>query len=560
MPETWRGWQEKVSTTFEGKGRDMRAWTDSYQNQQIAFGTECFLYLFRGGMIYDITPVRSSVSVNDLFTTSAGSPLVVVSVAAHGIEVGSYAIFESATTVGGLILDGMFRAVSVVGANSFIVSASSAAAATSVSDGIAIINFLINCGVSMNTAGFGWGAGVWGHSGGWGAAAGTGVGTVLMRIWSLDNWGQDLVAAYRQGQPYVWITTPDVSARANVMGGAPSMVGSLIVSPESRHLIALGAMDHTTSVYDPLLVRWADEEDYNNWAPTVSNTAGGVPIAGGDRLVGGIRSRNQILIWTNDSVHGMAFSGPPFIFSFRQLGSGCGLIGPNAAIDLNGIAYWMSTHNIHVFDGVVKYIPCNVQRYVFDRLNTAQNDKVLAGTNTEQKEIIWLYPSNDSTEVDSYILYDLDDGVFSIGSIDFTGWADRGTYDNIITLSSDSHIIDHEVEDLFLARGSAMNSFIETAELDVDQGNQIMFVDRIIPDFALDGDDGNVDVYMFIRNYPGDNYSMKGPFTVVSATRKIDTRARGRRVKFLICTPTAAPETSWEMGTMELNVQADGMR
>jgi hypothetical protein len=562
-PEAWRGWLQISTDTIRGKGRKIITWTDLYQNTEFAVGSESQLLLQRGGTYYDITPIRASTSLTGLFNVSSGSTIVVVSIPAHGIDAaGAGVVFTGTVTVGNNVyVSGVYYATTVLGANSFQITVSTAAVSTSLSAGYAHVDFILNPGASATTPGTGWGAGVWGHASGWGVATSTSAIALPMRIWSLDLWGSDLAAAPRNGQPYIWPSTPAVSARAYAINGAPTQVGSIIVSPEDRHMIALGANDVLTSIFDPLLVSWSDAENYNDWYPTVSNEAGDIRLAGGDKIVAGHRSRNQILIWTDNSLHGMSFSGPPFIFSFRQLGTNCGLIGPNAAVDLNGISYWMSAHNFHMYDGSVKYVPCNVQKYVFDRLDTTQADKVFAGSNQEQKEICWLYPSDDGTgEVDSYALLDLDDGVFSIGNIDFTGWADRGTFDTIITTNVSSLFFTHEVEGYYLANGQPMNAFIESAVMDIADGDDIMFIDRMLPDFSLMGTQAQVDTYIFIRTYPGQPYTMKGPFTITSATNKIDTRLRGRRAKFLFCTPTAKPDSYWELGNIEVNVQPDGKR
>ena len=341
----------------------------------------------------------------------------------------------------------------------------------------------------------------------------------------------------------------------------------MLVSPNDRHVIALGANQFGTTAspsgtYDPMTVRWSNQEDQTNWVPSVSSTSGEVQITDGNKIVGGVRSRNAINIWTDNALWLQTFVGPPFTFKFTQMGSGCGLISPHAAVDYDGRTAWMGFDNFYAFDGQVRTLDCTVRRYIFDRLNESQKDKIFAGVNSEFKEIVWLYPSTDSNECDSYVIWSPDENYWTYGSGIFTTFADKGTFDNTITTGASvagNNLYNNEPENIFTVNGEAATSFLESADFDINDGNELMFIDRIVPDLAIN--DGVIKFSIKTKNFPEQADSElieKGPFSISKNTNKVDLRARGRQGRVRVSCESAG--TKWQWGTVRMSMQPDGLR
>jgi hypothetical protein len=573
-PEVLRGYVTKVSDTFDGNGRDLVTWSDNDQFKRALWGTEKKLYEHNGDQIFDITPVSVSVTLANVFGTSVGETRVCVSDNAHGRSDGDYVFFTSAAVIGSdVTLEGVYS-ISVVDSNVYAIEVTNAAAATSTQTGLATFHYLIAIGSENAVTGLGYGAASY-NAGtatpgarGWNEPTSTGASDFVNEItqWSLDNWGEDIVANRRGGVIYYWNTDASTSpVRATAITNSPTTVNSIIVSPNDRHLIALGANEFGTTAspsgtYNPLVVRWSDQGDQTNWTPSVSSTSGESILTDGTRIVGGVRSKNAITIWTDNSLWQMQFVGPPFTFKFQQLGTNCGLIGPHAGIDYNGTPIWMGYENFYAFDGQVRNLPSTIRRYIFDDLNIDQKDKVFAGINSEFKEIIWLYPSNDSSECDSYVLYSPDENYWAYGTAFWTTFADRTVFGNTITTGTSvggSNLYNNEPTDIFTGNGAGLSSYIESGDFDIADGNELMFMDKIIPDFNINT--GNIKFSIKTKQYPeSTDITEKGPFTISNTTKKVDMRARGRQARIRVsCNSTG---TKWRWGSLRLAVQPDGGR
>lgn len=558
-PENMRGMQIKVPTAFTGTSRAQLIWQDLQGINNIAFGTEYLLYVNQGGMTYDITPVVSTAHVSLKANTSAGSSVVYLSVAQVGETEGSFIVITSMTaTIGGNVyLSGSYQ-VNLVSTTGFNINFSSIAAATSANAGEFDIKYLYPAGTSVNGYGYGYGTGTYG-TGTYGTSGGSGV-IIQMRQWSLDNWGEDLIANPRGGPIFTWVASTGPGTRAAKIAKAPSINNAIVVSPEDRHLISLGGMDIITSIYDPLLIQWSDTENYNVWTPAVTNTAGSQRLGAGTFLMGAVRGRNQINVWTDQTMHAMTFTGPPFTFSFRQLGYNCGLIGPHAAVQYGGNVYWMSNHNFYVYDGAIRDMNCQVQKYIYDNINLSQADKIYAGSNTEFNELIWLYASKNSNEIDSYVIHDINDNAWAIGTFTFSSWSDQGPITNIVAANAaDSLLYDVEVSGVYTSNGHSMTSYISSSQFDLEDGTQIMFMDRIIPDFEFVGGDNFVEMEVNTIMYPGSSQeTSKGPYTVSVDTTKISLRARGRQAAIRIAVSNG--NSGWRSGAHRFSIQPDGER
>ena len=583
-PENIGGYAARVSASFNGSGRDLITWTDNNQFKRAMFGTAQMLYEHSGDEIFDVTPVSSSTTLGAVFSVALSANVVTVSATAHGRETGDFVFFTSAATVGGnIILGTSTYQVSVNSANTFAINVATTASVAESSGGGGTIHYLLKTGVSNAATGLGYGAASYqatvcaSDTRGWNQPTSTGASDFSSQItqWSLDNWGEDIIANRRKGSIYYWDTDASTTPlRATLVSGAtnstPTTVDSIIVSPNDRHLIALGSNEFGTTAspggtYNPMTVRWSNQEDYTNWVPSIGSTSGEVIIADGTKIVGGRRSRNAINVWTDNSLWSMTFVGPPFTFQFSQLGTNCGLIAQHAAVDYDGRAVWMGYDNFYVFDGQVKSLDCTVRRYIFDRLNMSQKDKIFCGINSEFKEVIWLYPSTNSTECDSYVVWSPDENYWSYGESIFTTFADKPVFGNTIatglqgTNPASNKLFNNEVQGLYTADGVAMSSFIESADFDIDSGNQIMFLNRVIPDFNLS--DGSLTFSITTKDFPESDTSREKPsppHTVTNSTAKIDMRARGRQGRVRVSCNAAG--TSWKWGSIRLAIQPDGRR
>ena len=383
--------------------------------------------------------------------------------------------------------------------------------------------------------------------------------------WSLDNWGEDVIAN-RSGTNIFYFdsdasTTP---VRATSITTSPISVNSIIVSPNDRHLIALGSNEYSATAtvsgtFNPMLVRWSDQDDRTNWVPSVSSTSGEVVLTDGTQIVGGVRAKGAINIWTDNSLWLMEFVGPPFTFRFNQAGTNCGMIGPHAGVDYNGVTYWMGYDNFYRYTGQVEIIPCTVRRYIFNDINSSYYDKVYAGINAEFREIIWLYPSGSGTECDKYVIFNPEENYWVYGEMIFTTFAGTEVFGNTITTgvtASGNNIYNNEPVDVFTGSGETLVSYIESGDFDVADGNAIMFMNKIIPDYDLSG--GKIKMKIITKEYPESTDSVTKEFDIYKTTQKVNFRSRGRQAKVRVS--CASNNASWRWGSIRLGLQGDGSR
>tara|TARA_R100001443_G_scaffold10317_2_gene19908 strand:+ start:23726 stop:25876 length:2151 start_codon:yes stop_codon:yes gene_type:complete len=510
----------------------------------------------------------TSIGLSKISSTS-GNALVTVSCAsAHGGVANDFIVFQNtsidsvAATIGGNLNltkpaagGPLFTIVSVNGTQVIISAAANASASGDVTSSLNMTAL-----VYKQTGGGGSGRA-------WNAEASADATDLALDIaqWSMDNWDENVLLNRRGSNIYYFITQASTSpVRATTVTTSPISVNSVIVSPNDRHVIALGANEFSptatvSGTFNPMLVRWSDQNSRTNWVPSVSSTAGEVVLTDGTRIVGGVRSKNAINIWTDNSLWLMEFAGPPFTFKFQQAGTNCGLIGPHAGIDYNGVTYWMGYDNFYANTGQVEVLDCTVRRFVFDKLNTSYYDKVYAGINSEFKEIIWLFVSNDATECDSYVIFSPDEGYWVYGDTFFTTFKDREVFGNTITTgatTTGNFLYNNEPAGVFTGDGETLTSFIESADFDVDDGNAIMFMNRIIPDFDLST--GKIKLELISKQYPESTDSITKEFDITNTTQKVDLRARGRQAKVRVS--CAANNASWKWGSIRLAVQGDGGR
>ena len=586
LPEKIGGWQEfsdSGSNYLVGRPSDIYTWTSLTGIPYVMVGTHKKLYVNTGGGWYDVTPIRVTTAAGDVtFAASNGSAIITVTDASHGAFEGDFVTFSGATSLGGNItatlLNAEYEITEILSTDTYTITASVSANSSDTGNGGSSVvgAYQINTGSDISFFDFGWGTGTWGQST-WGTSRSgvTGI-SLASRVWQFDSFGEDLICQLQDGQTFLWDLSAGTTVRAAQVTGAPTKSKFALVSSPDRHLVLFGT--ETTigdpATQDPMFVRFSDQEDINTFTESATNTAGGQRLTDGNEIVTAIRSRGQILIITDTSLHGMQFIGPPYTFGFNQLGANCGCSGPHAAIDVNGVAFWMGIEAFYVFDGTVKKLPSTVQDYVYEDINLIQRNKIYAGLNSKYNEVTWYYCSNSSNFIDRCVTYNYVEDTWAIGTLSRTAWQDYGAYDNPLATDYDPTGAESTITTIYgltagraqvyqqekgiNADGQALSAFITSGYFDIGDGDNVMLMRKFIPDFK--DQQGDLAVNLFLRSYPqatATNSSLD-PYTISPTTDKIDTRARGRQIQLKIT--SSAVDTNWRYGTLRVDIQPDGLR
>jgi hypothetical protein len=584
LPEKIGGWQ-KVQETADmvGAARDIHTWTDLNNQKLAAIGTDRKLYLYWDNAFNDITPFATTIPAEFAFTT--GTTIVDVTSTSHNALLGDFVVFSTVSGVNVVNvtdadMQNEFEIVKINNSNSFQVDVADLGitpGTVTASGTAAGASFEINIGTDVTTEGFGWGALTWGNST-WNTPRAATVQTTQARIWQMDNFGEDLIATIVDGKTYKLDTSAFIADRANVraeeLTNAPDRAGFMLVSPRDRHLafFATETTPGTSTTYDAMSILFGSQESTTDFTPTAVNTAGFQRLSSGNAIVSAVRTRGDILILTDSSAHSMQFVGPPFTFSFNQIGTNCGSISTHAAQEAENVVYWMSDGSFFLFDGVVKEIPCSVQDYVFGNINKTEQRKVYAGVNLDFSEVNWFYPSADSSNINRVVTYNYLEKVWTIGTMARTAWAAEDIfakpyatyYDPTSTSTAQPTIIGltagrsrlYSQDTGTAADGEAMTAFIESGDSDIADGEDIMFVRRYIPDFK--NQSGDLTMTFKTRDYPGGAQRTSSTATVTSSTTKVDTRIRGRQVAVRI--ESNSSSAAWRYGTLRIDAQPDGRR
>ncbi len=388
-----------------------------------------------------------------------------------------------------------------------------------------------------------------------------------IRLWSQDNWGEDLIFNVYDGAPFYWDKTLGLGNRASTFASqsgaseAPTITRRIMVSGADRHVVCFGCNAQGETEQDLLMVRWSNQEDPFNWKPSVTNSAGFQRISSGSEIVAAQKTRQEILIWTDVNLHAMRFVGGEFTFGFSLLASNTSLIGPNAVVTVGDRVYWMDRENFYVYSGRIETIPCTVLRYVFDDLNFEQSHKCFAASNKMFDEVLWFYPSADSTEIDRYVKYCAIEGTWDIGTLSRTAWVDYGIHENPRACgqaSGTNFVYIHESGDD--DDGSPMTAYIESGDFDLGDGEQFMFLSRLIPDISITSSDAeaSVDYVLKTRNFPGDTLTTNSTNAVSSTTQQNFLRGRSRQAALRIESNTT--DITWTLGDLRLEMRPDGRR
>ena len=575
-PERWKGWTylPDPNKTVVGVVRDTHSWIGLDGTRYLALGTDRKLYLYSGSALYDITPIRETAALTNPFTTN-GTTTVSVTDADHGAIEGDFVTFDSFSTIDGLDMNNEFEVTTYVDANTYKVThTDTASGSTSGGGGSGNANYQINIGETASTYGYGWGTDTW-STGAWDEPSTSSDVTVFARSWSLDNFGEDLIATVLNGSTYIKDISSAIDARATALSNAPTASRFSLVSTDTRHLMIFGTetIIGTPASQDDLLFRFSDREDATEYTPVATNEAGSLRISDGSRIVGAVKSSGQILVWTDTSLHGVQFVGTPFTFGLRQLGANCGLIAQHAAVEVNGRAYWMSDNSFYMYDGVVKKMPCSVQDYVFDDLSYTNRNDIACGINTAFNEIIWYYPSANATAIDRGVAYNYLENTWYTINIGRTTWLGAYVFEQPIATEYDasitanvssilgltagaSYLYEHESGNN-QADGTALSAFLTTGSVEIADGDELMSVSRLVPDF--DNLANTMTATLTLEQYPQSAANVTTTGSITSTTEKIDVRGRGRAVKIKYETNTVN-DTAWRLGSTKLQLRPDGRR
>ena len=591
LPEKIGGWTKNTSNTFLGACRALLAWVSLSSTRFLGLGTNLKYYVKEGSNFDDITPIRSTTAAGDVtFSAVDGDATITVSDTAHGAVANDFVTYSGAVSLGGnitaTVLNQEYQIATIIDVDSYTIEAKdtdgstvTANASDTGNGGSSTVGaYQINTGLNVYVPSTGWGVNGWG-SGTWGSAAAANFANQL-RLWSHDAFGEDLIMNPRAGGIYYWDTSSGVTTRAvnitSLSGSnlAPTVGLQTIVSDTDRHVIVLGADpivgSARTGSVDPLLIAFSSQESVTDWEPTATNTAGDIRLSSGSQIVGGLRARQEILIWTDTSLYSMQFIGAPFTFGVNLINENVGMISPNGAINAPDGIYWMARDGFYKYTGSVQRVSCSVLNYVLDDLNTTQSFKIFSFSNKEFNEVGWFYCSGSSNDIDRYVTYNYLENVWSIGELSRTAWLDEGIFNNpLATHGSENSSILYNQEDGSDADGSPMdNVFIESGDIDIDEGNQFGFISRIIPDVKFFGSTpttGQINYVLKTRNYPGESLTVNSTNNVTSTTDQNFVRARARQMVFRVQSDDDADVGvrtgfKWRLGANRFDIRTDGRR
>lgn len=563
-PGDIKGWASQQNAV-DGQPRDINAWRTLAGKKYLGVATHKKFYAREATNNYDITPVRdestgtysgSGSNLSNPFDTTITSTTVTVNHTAHGIGLdGAVINIANASAVGGITPDGEYFAT-YVDANTYTIEHSSAATSTVTGGGGTVHwQYMIDAGNQDSAGGFGWGAGTWGLST-WGTARTSSNITVDLKSRILDIWGEDLLVGGTGLPIYIWDSSGGTGTPATEITQSPDDCEFFIVSQLDRHIIALGAHDGTNS--DPLLIRWCSQEDYTDWTPSASNTAGDQRIDNGaSKIICGHRSGSEILVFTDLSVEVIRYQGPPYTFGLFNVGINCPVIGPRAIASTDVATFYMSNGLFYIYDGVLKELDCDCRNYVFDDFNYKQASKVRAVTNNANSEIWWYYPSANSDFNDRYVFYDYEANAWGYGELNRMVALDTSIFDNDnpVAIDESGTVFTHETG--VTADGAALDSFIETWDFELSSGSVMMIIGGLIPEYRAITN--TVKVELNLKKYPQDvSYTTKGPFSMTSTRDIVKFKVRGRQASLKFSNDTAGAYQ--EIGVYRVLVKPHGKK
>jgi hypothetical protein len=585
FPETIGGWVRTASTPFLGVCRALINWSTLAGSNVLGLGTHLKYYIERGGALVDITPIRDTTAAGAVtFAASNGSDVLVVSDTAHGARIGDFVTFSGAVSLGGnitaTVLNAEHQITDIIDADSYEITVSVAANASDTGDGGAAVvgAYQLSVGLASSFRGDGWGAGPWG-AGGWGDPAGTPVAGERLRLWSHTTYGEDLIINPRGGRLYLWDASvgfgpANRAVDISTLSGAdevPVECNIVRLSEQDRHVLAFGCTPLFGGALDPLLIRFSSQEDFLDWSPQPTNTAGDLRISTGNQIVAVEQTSQQMLVLTESSAHVLQFVGPPFTFGLREVASGLSTAGPNCAAAANGVIYWMGLGEFYLYNGTVQQIPCPVKEYVFDQtFDTERRDLVFAGHNAAFSEIWWFYPCTISGDCTRYAVYNYEQQIWYYGTLPRTAWIDRGVSLKPLAAGLDGYLYTHEtgMDDGSQNPPGPINAYIQSSPVDIGEGDQFMFVTRVLGDitFRSSTNDPEATLTLSAQNFPGGEFFGDQPSPVVrSASVPVErfttqnfVRLRGRAMALRVSSNKVG--TAWRLGSPRVEARTDGRR
>lgn len=607
FPEKIGGWEVETFDQYLGQARSLFTYVTLDGSILITIGTHKKIYVNAGTTLYDITPIRSTRTTpdtNNCFATTNASTTVTVTITGHGAITGDYVTFSGSTDVGGIPAAELNteHEITVINSNTFTFTVSTAATSTVAAGGGTGITaaFQISVGFATATAGYGWGTGTWAR-GTWGSGS-TVPFYFVPRLQFQDKFNNDLIFNVRDSDIYYWVYNTGFSNRAvllNSISGAvavPKQVGKIMFAP-SGHLLALACTEYNAAnpgndylgSYDPLLIRWSNVDatigpEPENWQPTATNSAGFIRLKSGSRIITAKSTRQETLVWTDFSLSSLQFLGTAEVFGLQELSSNVNIMGPNVVAEANNVIMWMGTDKFYAYSGRVDTLPCTLKQYIFDDINREQSDLFFAGTNNEYNEVIWFYVSEGSQDIDRYVIYNHQEQIWYYGTLERTSWLDAGVTDYPIAVN-DGWVYAHEKGNddgqPLGAPPQPITSYIESADMDIGDGDKFILINRIIPDVNFtDSDTVNsvtgaaltpeVEVTVGVRKFPGalpsttdvnGNSNTKPVVTTATInqyTNQIFLRARGRQMSFKIQSNDIGVQ--WQLGYPRIDGREDGKR
>lgn len=589
-PQSMGGWQKFTSEAAQGTFRSLFPWSTLSGTRFYAAGTNLKYYLVYGNSLVDITPIRKTVNpmANNPFATSVGTTTVTVTDVANGSVVGDFVTFSGASGPFGGVpasdINQEHQITQIIDADTYTITvATTASSSTSGGGAAAVAAYQLNVGLNTSALGNGWGTGGWGVYP-WGEGSPDFVTTDQLRLWTEDNFGEDLLFNPRNGGIYYKDMSGSVDTRAvnltSVSGASdvPTIARQVLVSDNDRHVVVFGTNTIGTAVQDPLLIRWSDTENLAQWTPDTTNTAGSLTINAGSQFLKAVETTTETLVFTDISLHSLRFIGPPYTFGQTRIATNIQLIGPNAVTTTGAITAWMATGPVfQVYDGVVRDLICPIRSYIASILNAGQSEKIYAGVNRQFHEFIWLMPVNGSDENNFYVICNFEDPanpIWYYGSYNGVGrttWLDAWFETTPLAASPDGYIYAHDTgsTDQSVDPAVALDAYLRSSVFELGSGENFMYVSRTIPDVDFTGSTAvtpTVTMTFRKRDYPGSAFQ-DGPDNTVALTvtgppaqytAKVDRRFRARSVEFGIETTTAG--TLWQLGVPRIYANPDGQR
>lgn len=580
-PEQIGGWAKYSANTFLGVCRSIHDWKAAAATDYLGLGTTLKYYVNEGDEYYDVTPIRETTAAGDVtFAAVNGDATLTVSDTGHGAQQNDFVTYSGAASLGGnitaAVLNQEYQVATIIDGNSYTIEAKDTSGDTVLANasdtgngGASVVGaYQINVGLDTYVPASGFGAGTWGSSA-WGGSTAIASGNQI-RLYSEDTFGDDLIFNPRGGDLYYWDESAGLTSRATTLASnvaasdCPTIALQVMVSDTDRHTIAFGTNAIGSSTIDPLFVRWSDQENPFDWTPTATNTSGGVTLPAGSYILGALKTRQEILIFTDNSIHSMRFSGSPFTYQFALVSEGFSMVSPKAATSAGDVVYFMDRGGFYLYNGAIQRLVCTVLDYVFSNINESQIFKVFAVTSVDFSEVTWFYPiGTGDTECTNYVTYNYKEDSWSVGTLDRGAWIPAQTRNfpiasSNITTTDNNYLYTHE--NGFDADGEAMNAYIESGGIELSDGEQFMFLTRMIPDFEFKGSASSAAMNVVVKgkDFPLQDNQTLSTSLITEDTKQSFIRARARETVVRI--ESTGTGYGWTLGDLRFDMRSDGRR